>query len=633
MKVVCINPYINFKRALLPEELAEYTSTLKEAKKVTGQTGKSVFIMPSTCLPQGNNLNTGVGNLSSDLAQEYIEYMHKYLDFNIVEDLPPGQVNPTRTGFYCSYNSSALALGIHHINPELLTTSDFANLLTQEEFNEIVTSNNTETKEEIVNFKNVMDQDGAQNRVLKKAFTRFKELDKSHPLKQRFNTYVQENADWLNFSRKGEEDQEFFKFKQFLAEEHLKIGKEMLNKKGIKLYGDCLIGFSMDEINAFPNAFKRDHRIGLPDWNLVSLDFDTVLDDNSDASKLLKRKIQLFARRYDSIRFDVAWAYVTPIMTPKDVKEIKEENRRYLNSALLEKIEHWVKEVKGDDFDINDLIYEFEAGPDEFRAFDNYGKLIAPLVGRTKIYSSTYMNHTGDDKWGYNAAYLDRGWKPDEFMVGVGNHDPQPLRQIACGIKEEKRIFNKEEGKYITAYEDNKTRAIRPLAEELKIPEKVLEEPTEFAKSKFAEPMMGKNNHVFYMDVFGREERFDMQGFNSTKHPEKNYGYKVPTKYEKAYHKGIQEGFGFNIMDSLERVFKAKGYDKTHPELYNRIIKFRDILNEKDIVTETPKPQNSKSNFGKYLAVGIGIFGLLFGLDWFLRKRLKQEPEQKKINA
>ena len=86
-------------------------------------------------------------------------------------------------------------------------------------------------------------------------------------------------------------------------------------------------------------------------------------------------------------------------------------------------------------------------------------------------------------------------------------------------------------------------------------------------------------------------------------------------------------------MDSLERVFKAKGYDKTHPELYNRIIKFRDILNEKDIITEPTKSQNTKNNFGKYLAIGIGIFGLLFGLDWFLRKRLKQEPEQKKINA
>ncbi len=86
------------------------------------------------------------------------------------------------------------------------------------------------------------------------------------------------------------------------------------------------------------------------------------------------------------------------------------------------------------------------------------------------------------------------------------------------------------------------------------------------------------------MDVFGREERFDMQGFNSTKHPEKNYGYKVPTKYEKAYHKGIQEGFGFNIMDSLERIFKAKGNDKAHPDLYQKIVKFRDILNEKDII-------------------------------------------------
>ena len=619
---MCVNQNPTFKRSLRPDEFAEYSATLREAKAVTGQTGKSIFIMPSTCLPQSEALNTGVGNWASDKAQEYIDYMHKYLDFNIVEDLPSGQINPGKTGFYCSYNSSALALGINHINPELLTTDEFANLLTKDEFQEIVNSNNSATKNEIVNFKNVVNLEGSQNKTLKKAFDRFEKLDEKHELKQKFKKFSQENADWLNFPRAGEENQEFFKFKQFLADEHLKIGKEKLNKKGIKLYGDCQIGFSKDELKAFPKAFKENHYIGIPDWKLYSLDFDKVLDETSDASKLLKRKIQLFAKRYDSIRFDVAWAYVTPVMTPDGVHEVQECNKRYLNDNLLKKIENWVKEVKGNDFNPKDLIYEFEAGANDFTTFDNSGNLIEPLKGRTKIYSSTYMNHTGNDKWGYNAAYLERGWSPDEFLLGVGNHDPQPLKQIAKGIPEEIRVFDRNLNDYKIVYDDHKTPAIRPLAEELKISEQKLQDPVEFAKAKFAEPMMGKNNEFFYMDVFGREERFDMQGFNSIKHPEKNYGYKVPVDYENAYHKSLKEGFGFNIMDSFEKVFKAKGYDKSHPELYKRIEKYNSILS--DMPQKSPvKKFNSK----KAIIIG-AISAIVLAIPVIISRGLNQGKQQ-----
>ena len=35
-------------------------------------------------------------------------------------------------------------------------------------------------------------------------------------------------------------------------------------------------------------------------------------------------------------------------------------------------------------------------------------------------------------------------------------------------------------------------------------------------------------------------------------------------------------------MDSLEKIFKAKGFDKSHNELYSKIVKFRDILTEKE---------------------------------------------------
>ncbi len=580
MRISKIQTPIAFKRALTQNELKDYKKVLKEAKETVGQTGKSIFIMPTSCLPQASKLNTGIGHIASPKAQEYFDYMHNYLDFNIVEDLPAGQVKDT-SGMYCAYNGSALGLGNHQISPELLTTPEYENLLTKEELTEIAKNNTSPKKDSIVNFKNVMDADGAQNAALKKAYERFKKLDDSSELKKRYTDYVRENDDWLSFEREDEPDIDFYKFKQFLADEHLKKGKEELNKKGIKLAGDCLIGFSKDEVKAFPKAFKKDHFIGLPDWELPALDYDTILDKDSDAYKLLKRKIQLYAKRYDIIRFDVAWAYVTPVITPDNERKIAEKNRKYMQDSILKNIEEWVKEVKGEDFDLKNLIYEFDADGKDFQAFNSDDTLIKPLQDRVKIYGNTYMHNEPGDKWGYNKAFLNRGWSPDEYILGVGNHDPQPLRQIAENKIERIRYYDEDEDKYVIRRENHKQGAIKPLSEELSLDANKLQDPVEFSKAKFAEPMMSKNNQFFYMDVFGRRERFDMQGFNEIIHPEKNYAYKVPENFQKAYHSALEKGFGFNIMDSLQKVFKAKGYDKEKPELYEKIKKYNNILCEK----------------------------------------------------
>lgn len=621
MRISKIQTPITFKRALKQEELADYKKVLADARKTVGQTGKSIFIMPTSCLPQTSELNTGIGHIASPKAQEYFDYMHNYLGFNVVEDLPAGQVENT-SGMYCAYNGSALGLGNHQISPELLTTPEYENLLTKEEVKEIVKSNTSQEKDTIVNFKNVMDADGAQNAALKKAYERFKNLDDSSELKKRYTDYARENDDWLSFERENEPDVDFYKFKQFLADEHLKKGKEELNKKGVKLAGDCLIGFSKDEVKAFPKAFKKDHFIGMPDWGLPSLDYDTILDKDSDAYKLLKRKIQLYAKRYDIIRFDVAWAYVTPVITPSDETEVLEENRKYMQDSLLKNIEEWVKEVKGEDFDLKNLIYEFDADGKDFEAFNNDNTLIAPLQGRVKIYGNTYMHNTPSDKWGYNKAFLDRGWSPDEYILGVGNHDPQPLRQIAEGTPEKKLDYNKEKKGYDISYESHKPEAIKPLSEELSLDKEKLEDPVEFAKAKFAEPMMSKNNQYFYMDVFGRSERFDMQKENETVHPEKNYAYKVPEDFQKAYHSSLEEGFGFNAMDSMKKVFEAKGYDKTEPELYEKIKKYNNILCEKTTETKPPKKKTLKIVFGALGGLVVAIGGL------FAHKKHKEKSSK-----
>ena len=284
--------------------------------------------------------------------------------------------------------------------------------------------------------------------------------------------------------------------------------------------------------------------------------------------------MELHARRYDAIRFDVGWSYVVP----EKYGSLKNIQPKELGDDVLNLIEETVKEVKGKDYDLNNLIYEFQGGQIFKKEYQNgvlvqTGKLIEAVKKRVGVYDTSYMHEKLFDPWGSNDGFLKRGWSPDKFIVGVSNHDTQPLRQIANNIYDSAAIGN---DRY------HKEPAIAPLSKILKLDESSLYDPVEFAKAKWAEPMMAKNNMMFYMDVFGREERFNMHQLNTTVHPEKNFAYKIPVNYKEAYHKAVQEGYGFNIMDSLEKVFKAKGLDKTKPKLYKEIVKFRDILYEND---------------------------------------------------
>ncbi|MBO6087535.1 4-alpha-glucanotransferase [bacterium] len=633
MRVLPLQNRISFQRALRADEIEEFNQVRDEAKKYAGQTGKSIFIVHDACLPQALNKNTGAGNVTTHDAQEFFRYMKTYLGFNTVKFLPAGEIWP-RLGMYCSYAGSALSLGKHQINPELLTTDEYENILTPEEFKQIVLSNTKPDKDTIANYANVIDDGSPQDIALKKAFERFKNLPQNSKLRQKYLKYVSENNDWLEpkaifrviqkehggkrykdweecldkvlyedsvsadvrqarineILENNKDETEFYKFKQFLADEHLAKGRKMLNDMGVKLTGDCEIGFCDDEKWAYPNAFKRNCYIGDKDWGLPCLEYDTIKDPNSASAKLLKRKVQLNARRYDCIRFDVGWAYVTPRIFTSDGRRYE----MFMGEELLNFIENSVKEIKGNDFDLRDLTYEFEGG----NIYDYSGNMHDFVKKRMKIFGTTYMS----EDWGSNDAFLKRGWLPDEFVVGVGNHDPQPLRQIANNIVD----TSAEEGNNL-----HKNPAINPLARILKLNPKTLEDPVEFAKAKWAEPMMAKNNMMFYIDVFGREERFDMQNLNATVHPEKNYARKIPSNYQESYHNAVREGYGFNIMDALEKVFKAKELDKSYPQLYQKIVKFRDILYEEDVIKSENLTTNSNKTSGKFLKPLLITAGIL----------------------
>ena len=142
------------------------------------------------------------------------------------------------------------------------------------------------------------------------------------------------------------------------------------------------------------------------------------------------------------------------------------------------------------------------------------------------------------------------------------------------------------------------------------------------------------------MDVFGREDRFDMQNLNLVNDPSRNlsahrnYARKIPADYKTAYHNAVEEGFGFNIMDSLAKVFKAKDLDKIHPDLFSKIIKYRDILMEKsapiqEIITSSDIKNSTKTKvlpiiLGSVILASIGTF---FGVKQYQKSKQTQKNE------
>lgn len=601
-------------RPLNEKELKEYETTLKQGKKIIGLTGHDIFIMPSQSLPQSPDMNTGIGHLTSKTEQEYIKYMHSLLGFNVLEDLPSGHIEPYPNNFYCNYRSTALALGEHQINPQLLTTPEYAELLTKDDVIEIVKANTKPNKDHLANFNNIMEENKGMDKALKKAYAKFEQLDDTAPLKQSYKKFAEKNSEWIDFFYKDKG--EFFKFKQFLAESHQQKAKKFLNSLGIKYCGDCPIGSTGEEVKARPSAFDLEHSMG---WLLPIPKFEDIENESTDAHKYLKYKVQNMARRYDMIRFDVGWSYIQPrLFSNKDNSKIE---KPYFDDRILKLIEKWVKEVKGEDFDLKNLIWEFEAGPDDF-AWEKDGKMIEPLQKRMKILSTMYMKNG----WGSNEAYKARGFTPEYSIVGVGNHDHQPLAEIANDIP----YPYKDNGE--VKYLHPKADSIEPLAKLFNLDKKFVNIPSEYAKAKMAEAMTGKNTMQFFMDTFGYKVRFDKHSFNCDETPDENYCHKILYDFKKQYHEAVENGFGANKMDSLEKIFKARGLDKDHPVLYGLIVKYRDFLYEKtqdsvqpsqnsnieEVFEDFSKTKQKNKYFLPVIAAGAAIAGI--GAYYILHK-------------
>ena len=136
------------------------------------------------------------------------------------------------------------------------------------------------------------------------------------------------------------------------------------------------------------------------------------------------------------------------------------------------------------------------------------------------------------------------------------------------------------------------------LSKILNIPENKLNKDAEFIKAKFAEPMMAYNNMIYFKDALALDKN------------------KLSIDFEKEYIHNLEHNKGFNPMDALEKAFKAKGLDLEEPELFNKIVKYRKILENREF---------SHKKIAA-IAVGIGVLGTAV-TKIVIDKIMKQHPK------
>ena len=579
---------ISFQRRLKTSEETEYKSVLNEAKQKVGNKGHSVIIMPSSSLPHYLSNNVGCGNMLNKESREFFDFAKLYWGINYVQLLPEGQF-ARRVTDYKPYSGSSLDLGDQLINLDILTTNEYGRLLDKKDIENIVKLNLKTDKDVHINYEHTLSEGSATDKALHKAFNELYKADSSEKtaVLKEIEKYKSENHEWLNrksvyhaLSLKNgisdpnlwndmeknlfnsdkineshreqiinslkenpeyKKEMDFYVFKQFLADKHLARAKKELNDKGIKLSGDMIAGCSYDETWMFPKAFHHNHSSF---WGLNAINYDT-----SEGKEFLRLKVKNFAKRYDGIRVDASWLYAKQFLENKSDKRV--DFKEY-NSEILDIIDSEIKKIKGQNYNLNNIMHEFEADPAIFSVYSESG-LRPEVANRTKIFKTDYLSKD----WDSVNAFRERGWGGDTYIIGTTNHDTLSLRDLYK--KENLRKSQSEE-----------------LARILKLPSEKIQTLSQFMQAKFAEPIRGFHNMFFFSDALNLEEGFHVEGKNDT------YRLKVPHNYQEKYFQSLEKGEGLNMMDALQKAFVAEGLDKTEPELYKKIKKYNKILQSRE---------------------------------------------------
>ena len=631
MKINPVYNYQRFGRAFTTKEKQQYQQLIKDSKQALGIKDTTAIIFDFN-VPSERGFNTGIGTTFSKESNKFIDFLSSMIGINSVQMQPQGKITEAN---FSPYSGTNYALGEHIIDLKKLSSYEYGHILTADDIKETDEKydGDKNAREYKTDYIYVLGEKGVQNTLLYKAFQNFNtKLSQNDEyavrLNNEFTDFKQHNSDWLikdavfeilsanygtdDFRQWSEQDKLLYSkstpkekreqrinelleqnkekadyeiFKQFIADKQQKESKNAINSKGIKLYGDCLIGFSQSEMWGDIDCFQDNLYYGGPDpncpetngiqtWGLPALDYtklgkcgeDGDTSELGETGKLLYDKYRKFFERYDAIRVDAAWQFATPFIYREingSYQEVKQPEIgltvfNIMKAAAKNSSQEHNKEISNDEIMLE--MVGISAGQCREMTLNKY----------PHIYTTAYAEFDECPQ-----KFLEKGYKQGNFIVGVGCHDNDSLVNMAKDPQKRKlhETGIKRDFGFDFKNLQFKTKEYNRQSQEAKDQE-------EYRNVKFAEILTSAKHFFTLPDIFGMKERINISG----KTDKSNWTVRIPGNFEKFYYTQLSDGFGLNMPKALANAMQMRKIDS--PRLIQKCNEAAEILRSKGPMTE-----------------------------------------------
>lgn len=635
----------NFGRAFSTKEKADYKRLIQDTKKELDIKDTTAIIFDFN-VPSERGKNIGIGTSFSENMNTFMSFVKDMTGVTSVQMQPQGKLEPNN---YSPYSGTTFAYGTHIIDLEKLSTQEYASILEKESITSADQNYQGDKikREYRTDYKYSLEEERIIPKALERAFTNFKtklENKDSQAIKlnEDFIAFKEKNNFWLekenlfrilekqygtaNFYQWDETDKnlfsstiddktrdkrieeikennseeiEFESFVQFIADKQQKEAHKSLNDKGIKVYGDCLLGFSYSEMWANKDCFRENLFYGGPDpnctqtngiqtWGLPALDYTKLGDCSEDGDtsklgetgKLLFAKYKTFLERYDGLRVDAAWQFITPFVYEENKGNYSTVDLPEINMTIFNIMKQASKEVKGDKFkeeDLQNIMLELvgiSAGKSREMTLNKYPHL----------YTTAYAEYDENPK-----KFVEKGYERDKFYVGVGCHDNDSL--VNMSRTREKRKL------HLTGIRENYGANLSKIgfdAKEYQQQTKNEKAHENYRTAKLGEIFSTANQFFTLPDMFGMEERINVSGAVN----DENWTIRIPSNYERFYFSQLSNGYGLNLPKALSVALELQGKDN-NSELAKKCKEASEILRSKGPFTEKEANQLEKKGLLK----------------------------------
>lgn len=597
-----------FTRRLKPSEEQDYHDNAIQAALDYLGVQSAAMILHGSCNPVSQN-DLGIGSPCGEKAAEVLKF-EKIHGFNANQLGPIGEV--TR-GDISPYAATIFAYNKMFIDPNLLATDEYANILPQNSASYYSVDYSDDTRpytyskffdafenydkiidEAYENFKNKIYVNDPKALKLQAEYDEFKKdkgsrarlsalfevlsktygtrdvsvweskIDRNLPelLRQRDPDAIKRYRQILKRSSK---DIDNYVFGQFLINKQLKDNKEFRNSIDFEYINDNLVGNDVSEEWMYPDAFLKNYRLGCPEggkdngpqlWDIPVLDPRKLFNVDGSlgpAGKFLHDKLESALEYCENIRIDHALGLVDPYIYDKNsVVEVD----GHLDRAR---------------FRGNNISQMWEVDPNH-----SYEKILEEIVlpilkehniapekavwedlgNRTNKFNQIYYDKLHLP--GMTQLHWDRGeHAPRNNWALMGSHDEPSAISL---IRENWLTDNWDNGAsswhidYLSGYLNQDPDR---LDDREMFKQRLLNNPPERIKAKFAELFTSTDRvQIPFTDFFGISARYNEKGTKSAN----NWKLRLNDNYQDEYYNNLssENPTAINMPEILKMAVQAK---------------------------------------------------------------------------